>query len=229
MIRFSCPQCSREYVLADALAHLPLLCKGCGQRLNVPDGQPEPEPPPTPVKSAPRPAPVPRPPVAATPVPKPPPVVAAPVSPPPAPERLSEPELEPLLTEEPANGDADYYRSTLDVAEPPPSAAPHVPTRAAPARATEKPAERPASRRGIGLVVDVAVAVILLVGGVIAAEMLLGKSSAQVIKESAAAPKFPPTDLLIWLAGPVLFGLIYLGLGTRGRTVGGWLRRRAER
>src|SRR5581483_10467077 len=48
VIRFSCPQCGRAYVLADALAHLPLVCKGCGQRLAVPDPQPEPEPPPPP-------------------------------------------------------------------------------------------------------------------------------------------------------------------------------------
>src|SRR5438876_10937278 len=49
VIRFSCQHCGRDYLLADAMAHLPLLCKGCGQRLNVPDPQPEqatmPEPP----------------------------------------------------------------------------------------------------------------------------------------------------------------------------------------
>lgn len=207
MIRFRCPQCRREYVLADALAHLPLLCKGCGQRLNVPDAQPEPEPPP-PVKPAPRPVPVPKPsPVAAAPVAKPPAVA------PPPPE----PESDRVSFDEPANGAADYYRSTQEPED-------EAPRAAAPAR--EKPTERPASRRGIGLVVDVAVVLILLAGGVFAAEMLLGKPTAQVLKESSA-PKFPPTDLLIWLAGPVVFGLIYVWLGTRGWTVGGWLRRRA--
>src|SRR6185437_11887497 len=42
MIRFNCATCGREYVLADALRHLPLLCKQCGHRLVVPDPQPEP-------------------------------------------------------------------------------------------------------------------------------------------------------------------------------------------
>ena len=41
MIRFSCTSCQREYFLADAMAHLPLLCKGCGHRLEVPNPTPE--------------------------------------------------------------------------------------------------------------------------------------------------------------------------------------------
>ena len=45
MIRFSCPHCARDYVLADALARLPLLCKGCGHQLTVPEPSPEPESP----------------------------------------------------------------------------------------------------------------------------------------------------------------------------------------
>jgi hypothetical protein len=44
VIRFKCPNCDRPYVLPDALAHLPLVCKGCAQRLSVPDPTPDPEP-----------------------------------------------------------------------------------------------------------------------------------------------------------------------------------------
>jgi hypothetical protein len=230
VIRFSCPHCNREYVLADALARLPLLCKGCGQRLNVPDPQPEPEPPPPPPVKPPRPVPVPipKPPpavVAPVPIPKPPPAVVAPVPVPPPPE----PETE--LT----NGPAEHYRAALELRledspdlervsrQPQPMAEDVAPPRALP---PEKPVAPPRPRRGVAIVVDAAVFLILLAVGVVAAEMLLGRSSAQVIRESSSAPKFPPTDLLIWLAGPVLTGLIYVWLGTRGWTVGGWLKRR---
>lgn len=33
MIRLSCPHCHRKFALPDALARVPLLCKGCGHRL----------------------------------------------------------------------------------------------------------------------------------------------------------------------------------------------------
>jgi hypothetical protein len=33
-------------------------------------------------------------------------------------------------------------------------------------------------------------------------------------------------DLILWAGPPVMFGLIYLLLGARKRTVGEWLRRR---
>ncbi|MFO0799219.1 MAG: hypothetical protein U0804_17255 [Gemmataceae bacterium] len=44
MIRFRCTSCDREYYLPDALARMPLLCKGCGTRLDVPEPTPEPTP-----------------------------------------------------------------------------------------------------------------------------------------------------------------------------------------
>lgn len=220
VIRFSCPNCGRDYALADALAHLPLLCKGCGQRLNVPDPQPEPEPPPPPpVKRPPKPT--------AAPKPPPPPVAAAPPEPkrangtahrpPPAPDPDDSSDVELILRPPPPPPDEDDA-AAVPVRRPPPA-------RSAPPPAPPEPTERP--RRGLGLVVDLAVVLILLAGGVFAGEMLVKKSSAQVIRESSAAPKFPPMDLLLWLAGPVLMGLIYMWLGTRGWTVGGWLRRRA--
>ena len=49
-----------------------------------------------------------------------------------------------------------------------------------------------------------------------------------VLSEAGSATKFPPTDLLLWGGPPVMFGLIYLLLGARNRTVGEWLRRRKK-
>src|SRR5262245_7804100 len=46
VIRFHCPKCEREYLLSNALIGVPLLCKGCGDRLTVPAiSEPLPEPP----------------------------------------------------------------------------------------------------------------------------------------------------------------------------------------
>ncbi|HEY1187113.1 MAG TPA: hypothetical protein VGE74_05615 [Gemmata sp.] len=44
MIRFNCPHCNRYYELHPALAHLPLVCKQCGQHFTPPEGQPNPAP-----------------------------------------------------------------------------------------------------------------------------------------------------------------------------------------
>ncbi|MBY0458041.1 MAG: hypothetical protein K2V38_11935, partial [Gemmataceae bacterium] len=59
MIRFNCPNCNRFYELPPALAFLPLVCKGCGQRLTPPAPEavppaPEPAPALTPLPKAPR-------------------------------------------------------------------------------------------------------------------------------------------------------------------------------
>jgi hypothetical protein len=150
-------------------------------------------------------------------------VAATPAPPPP----------EPGPKTELSNGPAEHYHPTADRnLDDSPDGEPVARPSRSPARAAaavappEPPAPRPGGRRAVALVVDAAVFLILVAGGVFAAEVLLGKSSAEVLRGSAAAPKFPPTDLLIWLAGPVLAGLIYLWLGTRGWTVGGWLRRR---
>jgi len=234
VIRFSCPHCGRAYVLADALAHLPLLCKGCGQRLNVPDPSPEPEPvlPPPPVKKPPAPRPA-----APAPTPglrpglakpesaksEPAKAAAPPASEPPgdmvnrlATKSRESPELNSEgLFETPANADL--------LAEPPAPPAAKKPVAPPPA----PPAPPRAGRKLLPVVVDVLVVLVLVGLGVLAGELLVKKSSGQILSESSSAPKFPPVELLMWLAGPVLAGLIYLWLGTRGWTVGGWLKRRA--
>jgi hypothetical protein len=223
VIRFSCPHCGRAYVLADALTHLPLVCKGCGQRLSVPDPSPEPEPvlPPPPVKPAPLKLPPPSP---AAPRP----VIAKETAPP-----STEPPADAidfLATRSRAAIDPNSDEGSFDsspngerFAESPESPAPVKKPVAPPA----EPAPPRTGRKLLPVVVDVLAVLILVALGVLAGELLVKKSSGQILSESSAAPKFPPVELLMWLAGPVVAGLIYLWLGTRGWTVGGWLKRRA--
>ncbi|MBX9583276.1 MAG: hypothetical protein K2X87_23490 [Gemmataceae bacterium] len=234
MIRFRCPTCDRGYVLADALAGLPLLCKGCGQRLTPPPPEPDPEPEPPPARKA----------AAASGGRQPPDGrnhqgADAPRSPTTAnpPDDLFTPPLAEEIGEpgSPGGGVGPTAGTPL-----------HPPTRrgladrgdlprrgggedrVVPKSATPGPAPTPTGgRRLVGLVVDAAVFLILLAAGVLAGEAVAGKPTRQVLADAEAAPNFPPTDLLLWAAGPVVFGLAYLWLGTRGWTVGGWLRRRA--
>jgi len=74
-------------------------------------------------------------------------------------------------------------------------------------------------------IADLVVFLALLAGGAFLGELIVRKPTGQIISESGAAPTFPPTELLLWAAPPVVFGLIYLMLGRRGRTVGEWIRR----
>ena len=78
-------------------------------------------------------------------------------------------------------------------------------------------------------VADLAAFVLLVVAGMFCGEMLAGKPTGQVLSEAGSAAKFPPVDLMLWAAPPVLFGLVYLLLGSRERSVGAWLRRRQSR
>jgi hypothetical protein len=251
VIRFSCQHCHREYLLPDAMAHLPLLCKQCGQRLSVPDPQPEPKPEPPP--PAPRPAPPvspPAPPAAVAPAAprgdaRPPAPVAedvGPPTPPPADDHGRPAEVPSL------NGDEFLSRDTLDRLDVPAEVTPppgqawgapvlHKPTPAAPPAKTRgagaphppkaAPAAPPvaASRRVLAVVVDVVVAIVLLGLGVLVGEFATRKSTAEIL-DGVSGPRFPSVDLLVWLGGPALLLLIYVWLGTRGWTVGGWLKRR---
>jgi hypothetical protein len=182
VIRFSCPHCGRAFVLPDALARLPLLCKGCGQRVAVPDPQPdeEPEPEPQP-KAKPKPT-----------------EESVPLPPPPEGQVDLFEEGEPKLPE------------VLPSKPKPPPAAPAA-----------EPDRRP-PRKLLATVVDVAVGLVLLAVGGFGAEMLLGKSTRQVI-DGASGPKFPSTDLVVWLGLPAALVLIYGLLAGRGRGVGGRL------
>ena len=199
MIRFSCPNCGREYALPNALARLPLLCKGCGHQLSVPEASAEPEPPLE--RFAPPPPP-------AKPAPKKP---AAP-APPPPPEEDDEPLFE-------------AHTPDIDFNAPPPKELrrPLSPPPAPPPPPAPKPA---ASRKAIAVVVDVVVALLLAAGGVFLGEMLARKGTREVIA-GINGPKFPQPELLMWLCSPALLLLVYTLLASRGKSVGGWLKRRA--
>ena len=202
MIRFRCPTCDRQYVLADALAGLPLLCKGCGHHLTPP--APEPDPPPEalasggrqPPESSPRWADAPRSPADLP--------AYVPTSPP-NPTPLSRPAPTDRV-------DLPYKGGGEKPALPNPFPAP--------ARAV------PAGRRVVGLVVDAAVVLILLAAGVVVGDMVAGRSLRDLIAQTEAAGS-PPMELVLWAGPPAVFLLVYLWLGARGWTVGGWLKRRA--
>lgn len=216
MIRFSCTSCQREYFLADAMAHLPLLCKGCGHRLEVPNPTPEA----IEVREEPKPA------FDRS-------IAGALKS---TPVHLTSDEKYNVREEHvstAADSEVDLFlspevRKKLSVPIEGSAAAP-VP---APLPAIQKLPPTPLEvetkqpRKTLGLVVDVAIALLVLVVGAIAGETVAGKPTGEILSGAGSAPKFPPTDLLLWLGSVVVFGLIYAWLGTRGWTVGGWLKRR---
>lgn len=167
VIRFHCPSCDRPYALPDALAHLPLVCKGCGERLNVPDSSADPEP-----ESEPPGAKVEAPPPTKE-------LPADPASPSPPPEVVPNPEITPA---------------------------------AAPA---------PGNRRVLGLAADGAVALVLAGGGALLGELATRRSTAAVFRTA------DPLELAAWAGCVAVPVLVHLLLANRGKSLGGWLRRRA--
>lgn len=194
VIRFRCTTCEREYVLADALAHLPLLCKGCGHRLTVPEPQVE-----VPHEAKP----------------------AFDRSLPPADDGTfrgfgdHSPEVHDSVVDLFPSAET---RAKLGLSLPPEP----VPLR----NPVPTPADEPApQRKTLAIVADVVVAIVLLAIGMLVGEAVVGKSTGQILS-NVTGPTFPPTDLLLWLGCIAFFGLIYVWLGTRGWTLGGWLKRR---
>ena len=208
MIRFCCTKCGKDYLLADALARLPLLCKGCGDRIIVPDpSESLPEPPPPPPK----------------PISVPPSQVA-----PEQPDRNHEP-----APSAPA-GEVDLFLSeelrkklTVPMEESGREPAPMARVAAKPETpAPDQAEESQPDRARLARIVDGAVLLVVLVIGMFIGESVAGKSTLKILGDAPASPKFPPTDLLVWLACVVVLGLVYLWLGTRGWSVGGWIKRR---
>lgn len=231
LTRFTCTKCERRYEVPPALAGLPLLCKGCGTPLTVPDPpdepEPEPEPPPPPKPKA----------KVAPPVAQAPRIVATPKSAPPPDEEEDD---KPFLIPEPEGGAVPVATaaSRSEANGPPagpapgPNRVPVAPKAAAtkPAVAkqvTAKPAPAAVGRKLIAAVVDAAVGLVLLAGGVLAGEILARKPTRQVWNDAGGAVSFPPVELLMWAGPPLLILLVYVLLLSRGVTIGGWLRRRA--
>ncbi len=103
---------------------------------------------------------------------------------------------------------------------PPP---PHKP----PAPRPPEPVLEPKSESTlIPFLADLVVFAVLVVAGLFLGQFLVRKPMGQVFSESGSAAKFPPVDLLLLVGPPVMFGLIYLLLNSRERTLGAWLRRR---
>jgi hypothetical protein len=111
----------------------------------------------------------------------------------------------------------------LDLLGPAPPPPPPRPVPAPPP--PEPPPEKPEPTT-LPFLADLGAFVLLVVGGLFLGEFLVRKPMGTVLSEAGAAPKFPPVDLLLLLGPPVMFGLIYLLLGNRERTLGAWIRRR---
>jgi hypothetical protein len=80
----------------------------------------------------------------------------------------------------------------------------------------------------LGLLVDAVVVLTLAGGGALFGEIVTRRATAAILEDAGSAPKFPPVDLLVWLACVAFPLLVYTLLGNRGKTIGGWLRRRAR-
>ena len=206
VIRFNCPNCGREYEVPAALALLPLLCKKCGERIPVPAAPTAPEPRAAP--PPPRPAITPAPPPAPPKAPPPPPAATAPPVPAPKPAEAAE---EPL-----------FVTTNLEALTAPPLRPPK-PAHPRPAPpAPEAPPRKPGKL--LGVVVDVVAVLVLLAAGSLLGEMLAGKATREVWNDAGSSVTFPPTDLLMWLAPPVLLALVYALLISRGKSLGARLR-----
>jgi hypothetical protein len=83
-------------------------------------------------------------------------------------------------------------------------------------------------RKPLPIIVDALIGLILLLIGGLFGEFLAQKSTGDVWREAGSAPKFPPIDLLLWLAPPTMLILIYYLLVTRSKGLGAWLQRRRE-
>jgi hypothetical protein len=231
VIRFNCPHCDRHYELPEALARLALVCKGCGQSLSVPEKSAAPDAPlPSPPPPSPPPPRVPIPP----PMPAPvkidlPPAPSS--SPPPLPPR-------PAVVAVAAN-ESRLPPSDKPFTNGPPAAHPKVDAlferpdalavldEALPVAAPFPP-EEPRRRNIMGAIVDVLVAFVLVAVGVFAGELLARQSCLEVLRNAASAAKFPPVDLLMWLAPTLLLLLVYALLISRGKSVGNLVGRRRE-
>lgn len=181
---------------------MPLLCKGCGQPLVVPEistAEPEPVPPPPP-------------PVVALPKQKP---VPVPIPPPP-PEPEPEPEAELPPVEPPPQVERPKPPKKRRQSDPVP-------------QSTPQPEPQRERKKLLPVVADVAVGLLLLAIGVLLGEMLAKKPTAQVWHDAGGAVKFPPEELILWMGPPALISLVYGLLVSKKISVGSWLKRRAEK
>jgi hypothetical protein len=101
---------------------------------------------------------------------------------------------------------------------------------AADAAASEEAVVEPPPRMSpLAITVDVLVGIILLVIGGLLGEVLAQKSTGDVFWDASASVRFPPIDLMLWLAPPTLLLLIHGLLISRRKSAGAWVQRRKDR
>jgi hypothetical protein len=211
VIRFKCPNCARYYEVSQVLKHIPLLCKGCGQRIDVPESSSEPEPA-APVVSESlnhsvhkhQPVSVP---------------LATGTSPAVQPPEIERPPVTPTTEGSLAHEEA---HPTVDAQKAESTAANTHTDRI-------EVSESISRKKPLPILVDAMIGLLLLLIGGLLGEFLTKRSTSDVWKEAGSAPKFPPIDLLLWLAPPTMLILIYYLLITRRKSLGAWLQQRREK
>ncbi len=83
-------------------------------------------------------------------------------------------------------------------------------------------------RKSLSIIVDGMIGLLLLLMGGFLGEFLAQTSTGDVWHNAGSAPKFPPIDLLLWLAPPSILILVYYLLVTKRKSLGAWLQRRSE-
>ena len=200
VIRFNCSHCSRYYELPDAMQHLPLLCKGCGQRLVLPE--PSPNPVPTLAQE-----------LAIPPIDTPAAVAVLPSA-------LPTESIDKTAVAKNAESIQvlpEHVSNDLQNDSKPTSTAASVGEKA------DEENESTVRRKPLAKVVDAFIVLVLIAFGSVIGEMLARKSTTDVWNEAGHAIKFPPVDLLLWLSPPTLFVLIYGFLISRRKSLGWWL------
>jgi hypothetical protein len=188
--------------VSNALVGLPLLCKGCGERMVVPppeESLPEP-PPPKPAFDRSLPA--------SNEHDDPPDILITPT--------VEDSEVNLFLTPEarkklflPIEG------SGSETPAPPAPEAEPIPV---------PPAESRVGRKAKWIDAGVFGAVLVL--GAVLGEFAARKSTLRIFGDAPASPTFPPTDLLLWVASVAGCGLLYGWLMMRGWSLGPRLSRR---
>ncbi|MDY3550933.1 hypothetical protein R5W24_000001 [Gemmata sp. JC717] len=93
----------------------------------------------------------------------------------------------------------------------------------------EAPPETKSAAALLPFIADLVAFVVLIGSGMLLGELLVRKSTGQVLSEAGSAPKFPPVELLLWAAPPVMLALMYLLLSGRKQSFGAWVRRRTAK
>jgi DNA-directed RNA polymerase subunit RPC12/RpoP len=214
LIRFKCPNCGRRYEVLQALKDIPLLCKGCGQRVDVPESSQEPDPVQDSLKEKSDPSvPVPHTPVSA--------VFAADE------KAIDSPELKDLSKIQAAS---ETSLPEKEPATPQQTQGRELPEEKMipPEGALTDEASEPSRMKPLPIFVDVMFSFFLLLVGGMCGETLAKKSTGDVWRDAGSAPTFPPIDLLLWLTPPTLLLLIYGLLISRQKSIGALIQSKSE-